>query len=51
MVWNIETEIDKLSICASLLGKYIYHNRYWFFRRKGRLFVENAVLGGEELQQ
>ncbi|KAL6634162.1 hypothetical protein ACP70R_026833 [Stipagrostis hirtigluma subsp. patula] len=44
-VRNIETEIDKLSIRASPLGKDRYHNRYWFFRREGRLFVEDADSG------
>ncbi|KAL6899769.1 hypothetical protein ACP4OV_006427 [Aristida adscensionis] len=39
---NIEAEIDKLSIRASPLGKDRHHNRYWFFRREGRLFVEIA---------
>ncbi|XP_062219321.1 uncharacterized protein LOC133919087 [Phragmites australis] len=42
MVRNLETEIEKLSIRSSPLGKDRHYNRYWFFRREGRLFVENA---------
>ncbi|CAN6238353.1 unnamed protein product [Urochloa humidicola] len=41
-VWHLETEIDKLSIRSSPLGKDRHYNRYWFFRREGRLFVESA---------
>jgi len=35
-------EFDKLSIRSSPLGKDRHYNRYWFFRREGRLFVESA---------
>uniref|UniRef100_A0A453C138 WHIM2 domain-containing protein n=1 Tax=Aegilops tauschii subsp. strangulata TaxID=200361 RepID=A0A453C138_AEGTS len=30
------------SVRTSPLGKDRYYNRYWFFRREGRLFVESA---------
>ncbi|KAF0932163.1 hypothetical protein E2562_008694 [Oryza meyeriana var. granulata] len=39
---HLETQIDRLSICSSPLGKDRHYNRYWFFRREGRLFVESA---------
>ncbi|XP_006647375.1 DDT domain-containing protein DDB_G0282237-like [Oryza brachyantha] len=39
---HLEMEIDKLSIRSSPLGKDRHYNRYWFFRREGRLFVESA---------
>ncbi|KAG8058996.1 hypothetical protein GUJ93_ZPchr0002g25523 [Zizania palustris] len=39
---HLETEIEKLSICSSPIGKDRHYNRYWFFRREGRLFVESA---------
>jgi hypothetical protein len=38
---KLEAE-EKLSIHSSPLGKDRHHNRYWFFRREGRLFVESA---------
>jgi hypothetical protein len=38
---KLETE-EKLSIRSSPLGKDRHHNRYWFFRREGRFFVESA---------
>uniref|UniRef100_A0A0E0K148 DDT domain-containing protein n=1 Tax=Oryza punctata TaxID=4537 RepID=A0A0E0K148_ORYPU len=41
-VQHLETEIEKLSIRSSPLGKDKHYNRYWFFRREGRLFVESA---------
>jgi hypothetical protein len=41
-VQHLETEIEKLSIRSSPLGKDRHYNRYWFFRREGRLFVESA---------
>lgn len=42
LVWHLETEIEKLSIRSSPLGKDRHYNRYCFFRREGRLFVESA---------
>ena len=39
---NIEKEIEKLSIRTSSFGKDRNYNRYWFFRREGRLFVESS---------
>eukprot|EP00267_Zea_mays_P041838 XP_020393769.1 DDT domain-containing protein DDB_G0282237 [Zea mays] len=41
-VQHLETEIEKLSIRSSPLGKDRQYNRYWFFKREGRLFVETA---------
>jgi hypothetical protein len=41
-VRHLETEKAKLSIRASPLGKDRNYNRYWFFKREGRLFVESA---------
>ncbi|ONK57685.1 uncharacterized protein A4U43_C09F3020 [Asparagus officinalis] len=38
----IEKELEKLSIRTNPLGKDRNHNRYWFFRRDGRLFVESS---------
>ncbi|KAG0450123.1 hypothetical protein HPP92_027054 [Vanilla planifolia] len=37
---NLQKEIEKLFNCINCLGKDRNHNRYWFFRREGRLFVE-----------
>ncbi|NP_001130568.1 uncharacterized isoform X2 [Zea mays] len=42
MVQHLETEIEKLSIRSSPLGKDRQYSRYWFFKREGRLFVETA---------
>ncbi|XP_078434325.1 DDT domain-containing protein [Wolffia australiana] len=35
-------EMEKRFIRTNALGKDRNHNRYWFFRRDGRLFVESA---------
>lgn len=37
----LEREIEKRFIRANCLGKDRNYNRYWFFRRNGRIFVEN----------
>ncbi|PKA66760.1 DNA mismatch repair protein MLH1 [Apostasia shenzhenica] len=37
---HLEGESEKLSIRTNYLGKDRNYNRYWFFRREGRLFVE-----------
>ncbi|GJM85260.1 hypothetical protein PR202_ga01695 [Eleusine coracana subsp. coracana] len=42
LVRKLDTEYEKLSIRSSPLGKDRDYNRYWFFRREGRIFVENA---------
>ncbi|KAM0895186.1 hypothetical protein ACQ4PT_023998 [Festuca glaucescens] len=42
LVRHLETEKAKLSIRASPLGKDRHYNRYWFFKREGRLFVESS---------
>ncbi|CAM0945664.1 unnamed protein product [Alopecurus aequalis] len=42
LVRHLETEREKLSIRASPLGKDRHYNRYWFFKREGRLFVESV---------
>lgn len=42
LVRHLEKEREKLSIRASPLGKDRHYNRYWFFKREGRLFVESA---------
>ncbi|KAM0940236.1 putative transcription factor & chromatin remodeling DDT family [Dioscorea sansibarensis] len=39
---HLEREMEKLSIRSSSLGKDRNHNRYWMFRREGRLFVESS---------
>ncbi|MQM01478.1 hypothetical protein Taro_034233 [Colocasia esculenta] len=39
---DIEKEIEKRFIRTNSLGKDRSYNRYWFFRRDGRLFVESA---------
>ncbi|XP_020111994.1 DDT domain-containing protein DDB_G0282237 isoform X2 [Ananas comosus] len=39
---NLDREIEKLSIRTSSLGKDRNYNRYWLFRREGRLFVESS---------
>ncbi|KAK6125550.1 hypothetical protein DH2020_040713 [Rehmannia glutinosa] len=38
----LEREIEKRFIRTSPLGKDRNFNRYWFFRRDGRIFVENS---------
>ncbi|PKU82003.1 DDT domain-containing protein DDB_G0282237 [Dendrobium catenatum] len=38
---HLEREIEKLSIRTNCIGKDRSYNRYWFFRREGRLFVES----------
>ncbi|TKY60491.1 vacuolar cation/proton exchanger 5 [Spatholobus suberectus] len=37
-----EREMEKRFIRSSPLGKDRDHNRYWWFRRDGRIFVENC---------
>uniref|UniRef100_A0ACD5UWR5 Uncharacterized protein n=1 Tax=Avena sativa TaxID=4498 RepID=A0ACD5UWR5_AVESA len=39
---HLETEMLDQSVRTGPLGKDRLYNRYWFFRREGRLFVENA---------
>lgn len=39
---NLEQELEKLSIRTSSLGVDRNYNRYWFFRREGRLFIESS---------
>ncbi|KAG6499672.1 DDT domain-containing protein DDB_G0282237-like [Zingiber officinale] len=39
---HLEREIEKLSGRTNSLGKDRNYNRYWFFRREGRIFVENS---------
>lgn len=39
---HLEREIEKLSVRTNSLGKDRNHNRYWFFRRERRLFVESS---------
>lgn len=38
----LEREIEKRVIRTSPLGKDRDYNRYWFFRRDGRIFVESS---------
>lgn len=38
----LDREMEKRFIRMSPLGKDRDHNRYWFFRRDGRVFVENS---------
>lgn len=38
---QLEREIEKNYIRTTPLGKDRFHNRYWFFFREGRLFVES----------
>lgn len=33
--------MEKIFIRTDPLGKDRHHNRYWWFRRDGRIFVEN----------
>lgn len=35
------SELDKRTIRSSPLGKDRNHNRYWFFSKEGRIFVES----------
>lgn len=37
---QLDREIEKRFIRTNSLGRDRAHNRYWFFRREGRLFVE-----------
>uniref|UniRef100_A0A5B7BGS0 DDT domain-containing protein n=1 Tax=Davidia involucrata TaxID=16924 RepID=A0A5B7BGS0_DAVIN len=37
----LDREIEKRFIRTNPLGKDRYYNRYWFFRRDGRIFVES----------
>lgn len=37
-----EREMEKLHIWANSLGQDRDHNRYWFFRKDGRIFVESS---------
>ncbi|KAK1267293.1 hypothetical protein QJS04_geneDACA009058 [Acorus gramineus] len=39
---HFEREIEKRFVRTSPLGKDKFHNRYWFFRRDGRIFVESS---------
>lgn len=39
---HIEKELEKLTIRTNSLGKDRNYNRYWYFRREGRLFVESS---------
>ncbi|KAM0916681.1 hypothetical protein ACQ4PT_010025 [Festuca glaucescens] len=39
---HLEKEMLDQSVRTSPLGKDRLYNRYWFFRREGRLFVESA---------
>ncbi|KAI4364347.1 hypothetical protein MLD38_020453 [Melastoma candidum] len=39
---HYEREVEKLFIRANPLGKDKDHNRYWWFRRDGRIFVESS---------
>ncbi|XP_010245411.1 PREDICTED: DDT domain-containing protein DDB_G0282237 [Nelumbo nucifera] len=39
---HLEREIEKRFIRTSPLGKDRNYNRYWYFRRDGRIFVENS---------
>lgn len=38
----LEREIEKKVIRSNPLGKDRDYNRYWFFRRDGRIFVESS---------
>ncbi|KAI8032589.1 Bromodomain adjacent to zinc finger domain protein 1A [Camellia lanceoleosa] len=38
----IEREMEKRFIRTNSLGKDRYYNRYWFFKRDGRIFVESS---------
>ncbi|KAK9162101.1 hypothetical protein Syun_003003 [Stephania yunnanensis] len=38
---HLEREIEKRFVRTNPLGKDKNHNRYWFFRRDGRIFIES----------
>lgn len=38
---KFDLEMEKRFIRTDALGKDRHHNRYWFFRREGRLFIES----------
>ncbi|XP_048128723.1 DDT domain-containing protein DDB_G0282237 isoform X4 [Rhodamnia argentea] len=38
---HYETEMEKRFIRTNPLGKDRHHNRYWWFRRDGRIFIES----------
>ncbi|KAH7298775.1 hypothetical protein KP509_25G058800 [Ceratopteris richardii] len=38
---HLEREMEKRVIRTNPLGKDKYHNRYWFFPREGRIFIED----------
>lgn len=38
----LEKEMEKRVIRTNSLGKDRDYNRYWFFRRDGRVFVESS---------
>jgi hypothetical protein len=38
---QLEREMEKLYVLTTPLGKDRFHNRFWFFNREGRLFVES----------
>ncbi|PSS30848.1 DDT domain-containing protein [Actinidia chinensis var. chinensis] len=38
----LEREMEKRFIRTNSLGKDRYHNRYWFFKRDGRIFIESS---------
>lgn len=38
----LEREMEKRFIRTNPLGKDRYYNRYWFFRRDARIFVESS---------
>ena len=40
--WTHEAENKELSIRCSPIGKDRQHNKYWFFEREERLFVQLA---------
>ncbi|XP_068665460.1 uncharacterized protein [Aristolochia californica] len=39
---HFKREMEKIFIRTNALGKDCNHNRYWFFQREGRLFVEST---------
>ncbi|KAG0569549.1 hypothetical protein KC19_6G098800 [Ceratodon purpureus] len=38
---QLEREMEKLFVLTTPIGKDRFHNRFWFFNREGRLFVES----------
>jgi len=38
---QLERETEKLIVLTTPLGKDRFHNRFWFFNREGRVFVES----------